>query len=534
MTTLVIKGDRMMLRSKRVPACLQSYERRDDPGSHSFPVCGDIVRRLIDFDPNMDITDGTWARLSEAAVAQEPAMMIAEAQDWEGDERLFPYQRVAVAWLRQVRRGILADEQGLGKTVMAVVAARECAPKNGLIICTTAMMRTWADHLREWIPDAAVYVLEGDQRAREETILKWIGRDAYLVTNYARAEIHQEFLLADLVIVDEAHHARNRKTKASDSLRRIARRAEWLFLLTASPTVNNLPDLWPLLSMCDPKRFGSYWGFVFRFCNVSDNGFGLKIEGLRESESGALDRILKPYVLRREGVLGLRPSEYRIVDYRLPPEQRRLYDEMAATGTCRHNGSEVEALDVLAQITRLRQIALDPALVFGHRHYDEASKLDLLPELIREREGQVVIFTNYAQLANRAVERLAKTGISATVMTGELSAKQREYSLSLFRSGAARVMVLTHGTGGEGLQLVEADRAIFLDLAWHPAGNTHAARRINRHGQTSDKTQIILIRSVGTIEGHVWDIISEKRPVTIGEILRREPALRLTTRGGSD
>jgi SNF2 family DNA or RNA helicase len=111
-------------------------------------------------------------------------------------------------------------------------------------------------------------------------------------------------------------------------------------------------------------------------------------------------------------------------------------------------------------------------------------------------------------------------------MTGELNDKQRAQALAWFKSGEARVMVLTHGTGGEGLQLVEADRAVFLDLAWHPAGNVHAAKRINRHGQKSDKTEIIIIHSVKTVEDHVRDIISEKRPVTIGEILRRDTSLR--------
>jgi len=525
MTTLSLKGDRMVLNSRLVPFALQSYENRKSPGRHSFPVCGDVVRRLMAADPDLELTDELWARLRQISALQEPAYVTSFRQDCEGDPRLFPYQRVGVQWLRQVKRGILADEQGLGKTVMAVVASGECSPDHCAIICPTAMMQTWLEHLHEWIPDVQTFMLEGDAERRGEIILRWAGRGGYLITNYARAEIHQEFIEADLVIIDEAHRARNRKTNVSESMRKIARRADRLFLLTASPTVNNLTDLWPLLNMCDPKRFGSFWGLAFRFCDISDNGFGLKIEGKKASEAEALDRILKPYVLCREGMLGLRPSEYRVIDYTLRGEQRRLYDEMAKTGTCRYHGSEVEALDVLAQITRLRQLALDPALIFGHRVYNGASKLDLLPEIITEREGQVVIFTNYAKLANRAVERLVRAGISATVMTGELDERAREYSLGIFRSGEARVMVLTHGTGGEGLQLVEADRAIFLDLAWHPAGNTHAAKRINRHGQSSDQTHIIIIHSVRTIEDHVRDIISEKRPVTIGELLRRDASL---------
>jgi SNF2 family DNA or RNA helicase len=482
----------------------------------------------MDADPELELTDELWARLGEIADDQMPGILISQSNDYPGDERLFSYQRVGVAWLRQVRKGILADEQGLGKTVMAVAAARACQPDRALILCPTGMMPTWQQHVIDWWPEGNGFLLDGTPEDRKATIAWWTEKGGCLISNYDRAILHYKDISADLIIVDEAHRMRNRKTDASDVVRKLCGRAKWAFLLTASPTVNSLTDIWPLLAICDPKRFGSFWGLAFRFCEISDNGFGLKIEGKRESEAEALDRILKPYVLMREGMLGLKPSEYRVIDYTLRGEQRRLYDEMAKTGTCRLGSAEVEALDVLAQITRLRQLALDPALIFNHRSYDGPSKLDLLPGVIQERKGQVVVFTNYAQLANRAVERLVKSGISATVMTGELNDKQRAYSLGLFRSGEARVMVLTHGTGGEGLQLVEADRAIFLDLAWHPAGNTHAAKRINRHGQTSDKTEIIIIHSVKTVEDHVRDIISEKRPVTIGEILRRDTSLHAT------
>jgi SNF2 family DNA or RNA helicase len=305
----------------------------------------------------------------------------------------------------------------------------------------------------------------------------------------------------------------------SESIRRIARRAELLFLLTASPTVNNVPDIWPLLAMCDPRRFGSFWGFVFRFCEVADDGFGLKIGGIADGEAESLDRILKPYVLRRHGLLGLNPSESRIIEHRLEGEQERLYTDMGKTGLCCCGDESVEVLDVLAQVTRLRQLALDPGLLFAS--YDGPSKLDALPGLVGERPGQVVVFTSFAELAGRAVYGLMAEGVSALALTGDLSDARREEALHAFRVGAAQVLVVTHGTGGEGLNLENADRAIFLDLAWHPAGNEHAMRRILRPGQLSDRTQITYLHSVGTIEDHVRDIVAEKRPVTITEIIQR-------------
>jgi SNF2 family DNA or RNA helicase len=508
-----------------IPGCLDSY-RDMNSRKYSFPVCGDIARRIIEVNPSIEISDDLSIRFAEIKAAQDLSLAVASKTDCDGDDKLFPFQRVGVEWLKTVRRGILADEQGLGKTVMAIVAARELGLERVLIICSTTMIDVWAVHLTKWDPDANKWNLGETKRA--ETLAWWREEGGYLVTNYDRAGIHVGDLDADLVIIDEAHRSRNRKTEVSATVRKIARRAEYLFLLTASPTVNTLSDMWPLLNMCDPKRFGSFWGFAFRFCDIDNNGYGLKIRGIRQGEQENLDRILKPYVLYRKGMLGLNPSEYRIIPYPMTGMEKRLYEEMRDTGVCEYKGSRVEALDVLAQITRLRQLALSPALLFPQ--YDDMSKLDFLPLIINEWPGQVVIFTNYAQLVSLAIESLRGNGITATPMIGEMSSAQRDESLRRFRSGEARAIVVTHGTGGEGLTLTEADRAIFLDLAWHPAGNEHAARRILRHGQKSDKTQIIIIHSVGTIEDHVRDIISEKRPVTIGEILQRDPVLSRSQR----
>lgn len=470
-------------------------------------------------DPSIEFSESLQGDLDCIARSQARGLEIRGLEDTDGDPKLFPYQRVAVKWLTSVGSGVLADEQGLGKTVMAVCAARECDPARALILCPSAKTGDWERHVRQWIPEAVVMELVAGPEARAEQIRRWSEIGGYLVSNYAKAVIHVGDLHPDLIIIDEAHKARNRKTEVSFQLRKICKRANWVFLMTASPTVNTATDIWPLLNMCDPVRFGSYWGFVFRFFDVERDEYGLKVLGVKDSERGAFERILRPYVLQRAGKLGLKPSSMRQVDYVLPDAQRGLYESMAETGSCEFDGEAVEQLDILAQITRLRQLALDPGLLF--ETYRGPSKLDALPSIVGERPGQVVVFTAYAQLADRACRRLQSEHISATVLTGQLSKSERDANLIGFQRGEAQVIVVTHGTGGEGLDLFQADRAVFLDLAWHPAGNEHAAKRILRYGQKSKDTEVIFLHSVSTIEDHVRDIVLEKRPVSIRELLSR-------------
>lgn len=519
MVVLRQSGKRMLFNPKiPAPQELSPYRKKD--GSYSFPVCGDIYRRLRYAFPNLVLEDDLAQTFKEVAAWQEEGRRLSRADDLDLPyTNLFPYQRVAVGWLSHTRKGILADEQGLGKTVMSLVAAREANPRKALIICSSAKRRDWLEHVQEWVPGAQCQILEGEDEDRKLSIQDWQG---YLVVNYRKVELHgarREFKGVDLIIVDEAHKMRNRKTLLFKVLKRMARSIRDLYLLTASPTVNSAGDMWTLLHLCDPVRFSSYWGFVFRFCEVTDDGYGLKVGTTRDDEGDNLERLLSTYVLYREGMLDLPEPQISVMPYYMDGLQDDLYREMDKEKEASWGGQTVDALNDISLITRLRQLALHPGLIF--RDYNGPSKLDVLEDLIRGREGKVVIFSHYATLAHMTAIELCERGIDSVYYTGELSEKDRQSHLDEFQKGDAQVISITHGTGGEGLNLIEADRAIFLETAWHPAGNKHALRRILRHGQVSQDVEVVFIVTQDSVEEHMWNIVREKRPITIEELMRR-------------
>lgn len=508
----------MILKSRaRVPTELEPYKK--DGGTYSFPICGDIIRRLKNAIPDLSIDEDLMVEFRAIAKRQRESLILAQSNDSDVPyPNLYPYQRVGVAWLNSVGKGILADEQGLGKTVTAVNAARMANPKKGLIICPNSKKDDWSRHVKVWIPGAKVEILEGTADERGSILKNW--EEGYLVCNYTIASIYyKDMKSVNLIIVDEAHKMRNRKTDIFNAVKRLSKNAKNLVLVTASPTVNVAGDLWTLLYLCDPKRFSSYWGFMYRFCEISNNGFGIEVGGIREGERENLQRMISPYIIKRDGMLSLPDMKYRTVNHELKGVHKELYDSLDMTDIATYNGKTIQALTDLSKITRLRQLALHPGLVF--EGYTGESKLDSLVGIIEERPGKVVIFTHYAELVKLAVDHLNKDGIESVGYTGSMNDATRTESLNRFRKGSARAIVLTHGVGGEGLDLVEADRVIMLELAWHPAGNEHAVRRILRHGQKSSNVETIILNVAGSVEDDIISIVMEKREVTIQEILKR-------------
>lgn len=498
----------------------------------TFPLCGDIIRRFQELNGRdaTEITQGVRTALvpmRERQAALQELRGLADT-DWEvmGD-RLFPFQRVGARWLLTAKKGILADSQGLGKTVQSLVAAEAADPRRGIIVCNSAKIQDWVDHVKEWTTRTPL-VLKGSAETRREILSGW--KDEFLVCNFAQAAINLG-LRADLVIIDEAHNIRNRKADKFTAIEGICAGAEWVFLLTATPAVNAAEDIWSLLHMVDLPRFNAYWLFAKRFFEVTYSHWGVKVGGILEEEREALDRILAVYMLQRgkEELTGLPTRTRRVLDYRMGSEQARLHRDMLLREAATSDGETVYSEGTLSQITRLRQLAIDPGLLF--EGYRGESKLDLLVETVRGGEGKAVVFTMFETAAERAADRLNQEGIHTVLLTGSMNARARLRAVEYF-ANEADVLVVTHKTGGEGLNLVMARRAIFLDLAWHPAGNTHAEDRIYRIGQTAEDVETIVLWAKGSIEDHVFDIVSQKREVTIEEILRRARNAEAARAGG--
>lgn len=517
------KNGRMILSGVKDLRELDAYQTQGKTGTYSFPVCTDICARVLKKYPDTFISDKAVEKLLELNRFEEDSLYLRDGDPVLQIDRLYDYQIKAVEWLLFVKRGILADEQGLGKTVMALAAANLVAKNQTLIVCSEAKCQDWKEHADEWMPGHHSVILRGTPDERVKILDEW---DDVLVCNYSIARMHSSKMSPQVAIFDEVHKIRNRASSNKDTkslfkyICSITTSSEYVFLCTASPIVNATSDIWTLLYLCDPKRFSSYWGFAYRFCHITDGVYGIEVGNVKPNEETNLRRICSPYLLQREGMLDLPTPKKRLYKYRMGRDQRDLYNGMKdCMSAVSSNGESVDAETVLSMITRLRQICIHPKLLF--ESYSGGSKIDALVDLINEREGKVVVFTAFAEVAVLAEAQLLTAGINSRAFTGSMTNKARSEAVEKFKRGDVQVLIVTHKTGGEGLNLTEADRAIFLDLAWHPAGNKHAARRILRHGQTSENVEIVVIHAEDSIEDHIDNIIREKGEVVLEELLRK-------------
>jgi SNF2 family DNA or RNA helicase len=171
--------------------------------------------------------------------------------------------------LRHFRgRVLLADEVGLGKTIEACLLLREYLlrglAKRILILVPSPLVSQWREELRTKFHLEFTVPPRMPEADRPEY---WSGVDRVLASlSFAKSRKRAEAVAAsqwDLVIVDEAHHCKNRATQNWQLVNALKRRH--LFLLTATPVQNNLLELYNLLTLLEPGHLKTESDFKKRY-----------------------------------------------------------------------------------------------------------------------------------------------------------------------------------------------------------------------------------------------------------------------------
>jgi SNF2 family DNA or RNA helicase len=159
--------------------------------------------------------------------------------------------------LRQLGgRALLADEVGLGKTIEAGLIIAEYLARGmvrSLLILTPAsLVSQWQLELSEKFNISTITTDARDlQQAPEEF---WTENPRIVASiNTAKSAKNYAFVTNrawDLVVVDEAHHLKNRSTLNWKLVNDLQKR--FILMLTATPVQNSLVELFNLLTLLKP------------------------------------------------------------------------------------------------------------------------------------------------------------------------------------------------------------------------------------------------------------------------------------------
>lgn len=437
---------------------------------------------------------------------------------------LRPYQQDGYAWLATLwdagLGGILADDMGLGKTVQ-VLAMLERARGAGdlakpvLVVAPTSMVGVWTSEAERFAPDLRIAQAAETSGKRGTSLEQVVAAADVVVTTYTVLRIDAEaFHGLDWrgLVLDEAQAVKNHQSKTYQAVRRV--RAPFRLAMSGTPLENSLMDLWSLLSVTAPGLYPKPEEFTTRYRRPIESGKAPEL-------LGQLRRRIRPLMMRRtkdEVAADLPQKQIQIANIALTPVHARIYEQHLQRERQRVLGllddPDANQIAILAALTRLRQLALDPALIDdAYADVTPSAKLTALVEHVQElaAEGhRALVFSQFTRYLKRAGDALAKAGLDTCYLDGTMSAKARAAEVTAFRGGDAPAFLISLKAGGTGLTLTEADYVFVLDPWWNPATEAQAIDRTHRIGQ--DKPVMVYrMVSQGTIEDKVVALQQRKR-----------------------
>ncbi|MGM0366646.1 MAG: DEAD/DEAH box helicase [Actinomycetota bacterium] len=436
-------------------------------------------------------------------------------------------------------RALLADEVGLGKTIEALMVLKEYVQrgmvKSALILTPTPLVSQWREELKNKFDLDFPSTDDPGFQSRHKSFWK---QDFILASiNIAKSKKNFPAVTKreyDMVIVDEAHHLKNRNTLNWKLVNALKKR--FLLLITATPVENNLMELYNIITLLKPGQLKTASAFRKEFMTRGEPTDPRNRSRLKDLLGQVMIRNTRAFAK-----IDIPPRFAQTINVGTGPSELELYKEVSAfikeLGKNDGPGRKLMLKNLLAEAgSSPRALSLTFSRMFEERDlpskhkkwlYDInelcaslsiTSKDRMLLKLLNSCPGKMIIFVKYHGTLNHVSEFLAKRGIRHSLFHGSMDNRSKDEQIQNFKE--EKDILLTTEIGGEGRNLQFCHQMLNYDLPWNPMKIEQRIGRIHRIGQENE-VMIYNLCAGGSVEDYILEILDKKInmfEMVIGEI----------------
>lgn len=438
------------------------------------------------------------------------------------------YQKTGYKWLKTLDfyhfGGILADDMGLGKTIQMLSIIVDYAENKedegkkraSLVVSPSSLTLNWQNETAKFAKDLRTLVIRGTQAERKQQIKK-INNYDIVITSYdllkRDIELYKEANYQfRFIIADEAQYLKNSNTQNAKCIKQI--KADTRYALTGTPIENSLAELWSIFDFIMP-------GYLFSYKKFKSEYEMPIIRDESEKTTAKLKMLIEPFILRRnkkEVLTELPEKTVTVLNNEMGEEQKNIYlsyllhAKKEIIDQIDLNGYEKSRMQILAALTRLRQICCHPSL-FIKDYKDRSSKLEQCIEIVEEAingNHKILLFSGYTSMFEIIEKELAKRNIKYFKLTGSTKVEDRIRLVDEFNQNEdIKVFLISLKAGGTGLNLTGADMVIHYDPWWNISTENQATDRAYRIGQKNN-VQVYKLITKNTIEEKIYELQQKK------------------------
>lgn len=420
--------------------------------------------------------------------------------------KLYRHQEIALSYMRSNNYFALFMEQGTGKTIPSLVRLLDLLKNkdidDALVVAPKSALGAWERDIELFEPMDQSTLRKGITLINYDKV--WRGEK--------KSPYYKPY---GCIILDEAHFIKNRSSKRSKFLLKIATMSKYRYILTGTPIGNGqLENIWSLYCFLDPYLHrgyvysrifeGSYRTFEDKYCIL--NMYHKPMSYIHVDE---LQDIINQYSYRVKKIDCLDlpeklPDEVIKVDLK----NKSLYKQLATESAILKY--EILADNPLSRLVKLRQLCsgylkVDPEI--GDDIEVETEKTAVLEELIEgfEEDKKLVIFAEFKYSIKKISNLLDKKKIKYVVLDGDQKDKTIWRKFQTDKS--IRIIVCQYQTASAGIDLYVSDTIIYYEPTLRSTTLEQSRDRIHRTGQ-KNKCSYIHLLTKGTVEVDIYKALS--------------------------
>lgn len=395
-----------------------------------------------------------------------------------------PYQKAGVEFCCQRNNILLADEMGLGKTIQIIGTINFLntfqLQKEILIICPASLKYNWKNELEKWLTNEyGIHLIQGTKGITRDRTKQNIYIINFDILSKNSKLIHEnEF---DLLVVDEAHFLKNKKTQRSKAVfgtigskkQSNKIKATRKIFSTGTPILSKPKDLFPMLNYLFPSVFWNEYSFEERYCDAKMTTFGRDVSGASNLEE-------LNYLLRISGMVRRLKAE---VLKDLPDKTRRLIEVDIKTK------AKITTLKWARAIKTMDLSSFPLEEIASYRKQVGIAKIETIVEyvtqLLENSNKKIILFAHHVEVINSYYNLLIQ--FNPVKITGETSIELRNENVDKFQTDdKCRLFIGNLQAAGVGLTLTASDYVIMAELDWNPSTMEQAEDRAHRITQKNN------------------------------------------------
>lgn len=415
---------------------------------------------------------------------------------------------------------------GTGKSLCSVLYAEMLDLFPCMVVCPASVKSGWLREWKETNPDRRVSIISTSSPLEDfeadVIVINYdiLGKRVTKENGKTSLEIRLDGMKKksfSLVIADEIHFLKNRKSIRSKSFKKLIHKVPSVIGLTGTLIMNRPAELLNILMLIERIKEiapdDQYHHYFFeRYCNMKETNFGLDISGA--SNIKELNRLLKEccyfQVSKRDALKELPPISENVVECEIT--NKRAYkkakgDLLQFIEDKFKDEEKVEKAaraEFLVKLSTLKQLSLEGKEKFIKKWVEEWMEAN--------EEEKLLVFASQSTILTK-IAREFKEGL---LITGGTTTKKRDEILQkFFLQKESRVLFANIGclgTGVDGLQKV-CSNMVILELPPRPSDLVQVIGRLERSGQKNPVT-IQYLLSPETIDQDLWEMLKGKKDVT--------------------